>query len=204
MDAPCAVHDSAPAVARCNACDRPMCADCYEVTVDGKPTCNDCVPLVTGPISPVVPVVAAALALMVIARIAYAARAGGAITIVAASAAAVLAILSAWRIPVAANKKRAARVVAKRPPAPPTVVTGHPFRGALRRSARRLAPPVSGVTAVLIVAAALTVTGLVVPASLHLSWWVELELVVAAWWLVWTTILTVLLYRGWRVAEDRS
>ena len=41
-----------------------------------------------------------------------------------------------------------------------------------------------------------------VPTVLTLPRWIEWELVMGGWWLVWTGIFSVLLFRGWRVADD--
>jgi hypothetical protein len=42
----------------------------------------------------------------------------------------------------------------------------------------------------------------VVPTVLTLPRWIEWQIVVAGWWLVWAGIFSALLYRGWRVASD--
>jgi len=43
-----------------------------------------------------------------------------------------------------------------------------------------------------------------VPLSLHLSRWVELEAVVAGWWLVWAVVLTVVARRGAEIVDDHA
>jgi hypothetical protein len=92
----------------------------------------------------------------------------------------------------------------ERPPRPPAAGAHHPYRGAVRRAARRLSPPVSAPAAVAVVGGALVVLAAAVPGALRLPRWIELEVVLAGWWLVWTVALSALLYRGFRVAGDRS
>jgi hypothetical protein len=43
---------------------------------------------------------------------------------------------------------------------------------------------------------------LTVPRSLHLQRWLEAEWVVLVWWILWVTLLTFLLYRGWHISDD--
>lgn len=54
----------------------------------------------------------------------------------------------------------------------------------------------------LALAACMLVAGLVVPQALHLPRWVEIELVLAAWWLTWCAVLFWILYRGSEVEDD--
>jgi hypothetical protein len=200
----CDEHPDLKSAAICASCDRGLCADCWAANVDGAPTCAACVPLLTRAVPPVVPVAGAAVALVVIARVAWIFRDGGAWIWVGAGIAAGLAVASARRLTARANEKRAARAVEERPPSPPAGGSHHPYRGAMRRAARRLAPPVSAPAAVAIVGGALVVIAAALPGAMRLPRWIELEAVLAAWWLVWTVTFAVLLYRGWRVAGDRS
>lgn len=48
----------------------------------------------------------------------------------------------------------------------------------------------------------LVVAGAALPSLLSLPRWVESELVLGAWWTVWTTALAVALYKGWRLGDD--
>jgi hypothetical protein len=45
-------------------------------------------------------------------------------------------------------------------------------------------------------------TGSLVPVTLHLPRWVETEIVLASWWAIAVVALTVVLYRGARLADD--
>lgn len=46
--------------------------------------------------------------------------------------------------------------------------------------------------------------GLLIPAVVRLPLWLDFEIVLAAWWLVWLAVLTRLLYTGQRVAADHQ
>lgn len=199
----CAEHPDVAAIAHCDSCDRAMCGECWGQTIDGEPVCDACVPLLTRPIPVVVPVVAAAVLILVALRIGWLLKAGGTWTWVGLGFVVPVVGVAAWRLTVRANARRAERSVAQRSSGPARV-QGHPYRGAMARIRRRLAPPVSGAMAVFVVGCALVATAASVPALLHLPRWIEIELVLAAWWLVWTVALSLLLHRGWRVAGDRS
>lgn len=72
-----------------------------------------------------------------------------------------------------------------------------------RRLARRLAlPAVSGKASVAVLVVCFALTAVLIPTALKLPRWVEFELVLAAWWLVWAGSLSLLLYRGARLADD--
>ncbi len=78
---------------------------------------------------------------------------------------------------------------------------GSPYRGAAppvwtpRTSARRTA---------LAMTACLVFTGAAVPIALHLPRWVEMEVVLAGWWLVWAVVLTVVARRGAELVDDHA
>jgi hypothetical protein len=65
-------------------------------------------------------------------------------------------------------------------------------------------PVVSGKVTALLLVACLAVTAVLIPFALRLPRWIELESVLAAWWVVWAAVLGMLLYRGWRVSDDAS
>jgi hypothetical protein len=78
----------------------------------------------------------------------------------------------------------------------------HPYRSALRRAARIVAAPVSGAKMAALVVLAMVTIGLALPGLLKLPRLVEVEVVAAAFWLLWGCVGSVLLYRGFRVAND--
>jgi hypothetical protein len=76
-----------------------------------------------------------------------------------------------------------------------------PYRARIARVAVRAAP-LSGRTTALVLFAAFAVSAVALPLGLHLPRWLELELVLLAWWLAVATLLVTLLYKGWRLAHD--
>jgi hypothetical protein len=86
---------------------------------------------------------------------------------------------------------------------PPASVRAAVYRGAQ--------PPVSPVAPIVKasaqrltigILAALAVTAATVPFALHLPRWVEAEIVVGAWWTIWSVVLGVVAYHGTTVADD--
>ena len=73
-----------------------------------------------------------------------------------------------------------------------------------RLAARLRLPQVSGKWTVFWLLFCLTVTGLLIPLVLKKPLWIELEFVVAAWWLLWAIVLTKLLYQGEQIADDHQ
>ncbi len=50
----------------------------------------------------------------------------------------------------------------------------------------------------------LLIAAIMVPFTLRLPIWIEFEIVLAFWWLIWFVILSTLLYQGWRVSHDHA
>jgi hypothetical protein len=63
-------------------------------------------------------------------------------------------------------------------------------------------PIVSRKPLVLAIAVCLLLSGVIIPVGAHLPKWIEAEIVIAAWWLIWILTLTALLYQGHRVDDD--
>lgn len=73
------------------------------------------------------------------------------------------------------------------------------------RLAQRLRlPEVSGKWTVFWLLFCLVLSGLLIPLILKKPLWVELEAVVAVWWLLWGIVLTKLLYMGEQIADDHQ
>jgi hypothetical protein len=73
------------------------------------------------------------------------------------------------------------------------------------RFARRLRlPEVSGKWTVFWLLVCLIITALLIPLVLKKPLWVELEIVVVVWWLLWGVVLTKLLYKGEQIADDHQ
>jgi hypothetical protein len=70
-----------------------------------------------------------------------------------------------------------------------------------RRRRLRL-PVVSGKWTVVWLLCCFLFTGALIPLVMRLPKWVEFELVIAIWWVLWAIILTKLLYRGEQVIDD--
>jgi hypothetical protein len=47
-------------------------------------------------------------------------------------------------------------------------------------------------------------TGILIPAVLKLPVWIDFEIVLAAWWVIWLAVLTAMLYHGQRVTDDHQ
>lgn len=80
----------------------------------------------------------------------------------------------------------------------------HPFRARLARAAAVPIATVSARTMTLVVGLAFVASGTLLPMTLKLPHWIELELVLAVWWGTLTGLLAVLLFRGTRVHEDHA
>ena len=61
---------------------------------------------------------------------------------------------------------------------------------------------VSGTITALWLVACLVLTAVLIPAVLRLPRWVEFEIVLGVWWVVWFVALTWFLFRGLRVTDD--
>jgi hypothetical protein len=61
---------------------------------------------------------------------------------------------------------------------------------------------VSGKWSVAFLVLCFAVSGVLLPVAAHLPRWVEFEMVLGAWWLVWACAIGWLLYRGCDVADD--
>ncbi len=78
------------------------------------------------------------------------------------------------------------------------------------RSARTLAesarlPIVSGKVSAGILVACLVLTAvLIIPLARRFPPWIDFEIVLAGWWLVWVVALAILLYRGSRISDDHA
>lgn len=69
-------------------------------------------------------------------------------------------------------------------------------------SERLRLPNVSGKWTVFWLLVCFAITATLIPLVLKRSLWVEFEFVVLAWWLIWTLILTKLLYTGQQINDD--
>lgn len=63
---------------------------------------------------------------------------------------------------------------------------------------------VSGKVAAAWLVVCLLLTAVLIPMALRLPRWIEFEIVLVVWWVVWLSVLTGFLYRGLRVADDHT
>lgn len=196
------MHADENARASCWSCARGMCLECWRHQVGEQAWCEPCVDLLKRPTPVIVYVLASLLATAVVGLLLRKLPFDWQILLGAWGVAAATAIIAAVRLYRRAEAGRASYEVTLRPEELTQGRLATPYRGRLRRLGRTLAPPVSGSMAALIGIMLFTLIAAVVPAALKLPRWLEWELVISAWWLIWATAFTVLLYRGWRVASD--
>jgi hypothetical protein len=114
-----------------------------------------------------------------------------------------LAIFIARREAPASDREISARKPDEVPPPPNQAPRrAHPYRAALRKASTAVASPVSGMKTAALLALSMALVALALPQTLHLPRVAELELVVLGWWLLWGIAGTLLLYRGFKVADD--
>lgn len=75
-----------------------------------------------------------------------------------------------------------------------------PRRPKLRQRARL--PLLSGKATALVVVLLFGLTAILIPVAVRLPVWIDAEIVVTAWWLIWIGVLTYLLSHGHRVSHD--
>jgi hypothetical protein len=63
---------------------------------------------------------------------------------------------------------------------------------------------VSGRVAAAWLVISLVLTAILIPMTVRLPRWVDFEIVLGVWWVVWFGVLTAFLYRGLRVADDHA
>jgi hypothetical protein len=84
----------------------------------------------------------------------------------------------------------------------PSVQQAPTRRKLLARSVRL--PRLSGKASAGWLVVCFVLTGLLIPAVVRLPLWIDFEIVLAGWWLVWLAVLSHLLYWGQRVADDHQ
>lgn len=205
-DETCANHPHVPAAATCASCGRRLCQACWCRNVDDRPWCELCIHHVTSAGNNLS--VAVTLVLL------------------SGSFAAV-----GWRwerahshhhylfwLCFAATSCVGAVLFATLPQGPParrvelrtdgevrplTAAAGaRRYRSFAFRASRTVASPVSGRWTAVVLLACMTGVGVALPELLRLPRWVEVESVIAGWWVIWTIALSALLYRGWRLSDD--
>ncbi len=63
-------------------------------------------------------------------------------------------------------------------------------------------PLVSGKASAALLVVSIALTAALIPMAVRLPLWIDFELVLGAWWLIWTAVLARLLYTGRRISDD--
>lgn len=63
-------------------------------------------------------------------------------------------------------------------------------------------PKVSGKWSALLIGVCFLVSAVLLPTAAHLPHWVELELALGIWWIVWFVLLSWMLFQGHEVEDD--
>ncbi len=202
----CRDHPQVAALARCATCDRLLCDECYRFRLDERPACARC---------------AYESATRTQRRVSFASAFvcitwGGALWATRRwdlwdEHAVELTLFGVASLFVAGIIVRTARG-AHQPTlenrdrdehAPPELDhRGNVFRANARRVLLAASPKVSGRATAMVLIASLAAAATLLPASMKLPRWVEVEAVLAAWWVIVTATLVVLLYRGFRLRDD--
>lgn len=202
---PCRDHPQRPSRARCGVCARPLCNECDRFRLNGAAACARCAyEASTRParrVSLAVAFVSLALGGELFAARRYDLWPDAAVTMVLG---AVAVAVVAWFI--AASGRGDGPTVEHRDPddeaeAPPAAGASV-YRASARRVMLAAAPRVSGSATLLVMLACFTGAAVLLPASLRMPRWIEVELVLALWWVTVAATLTVLLYRGFRLRDD--
>ncbi len=204
---PCGDHPMRASVARCGACGRPLCDDCYRFRMRERPACARCAYESSTRPARRVSLAAAFLGLSVGGAV-YASRRyhlwdAHAVELVVGGVAALVAAVA-----IAASGRSQGPTVENREPDETTVeelpppLGASPYRASVRRVVMAASPRVSASATGLVVLLSFAASAVLLPASLHLPRWLEAELVLGAWWSTVATVLSVLLYRGFRLRND--
>jgi hypothetical protein len=206
----CDTHPEATALAPCSRCGRPFCDPCLTAMVEGLCACEGCADTERGRAGRPWGFAAVVLVVCATASFAFARaeiRATGEPSWALYGLAFLIAIAFAGFI--VSRKRGGLRVVPRQPgegglngPGEEARGAGGPYRQAFFRAGPRRLPPVSGRLTAFALVLSFAFCALAAPFALHLPRWVEVEIVFAAGWLVWTGVLAALLYRGGRVADD--
>lgn len=199
-----------PAATRCKSCSRRLCKQCWQRTVDAEPWCELCIADLETAARAGWPL---AITLLGIGGVAIAfgwrweTRYGREATVAFWVSFAIIIAIIAGVLAFRKDQRSHGRTIAARLPDDEPAFdadarVGHPYRRRLVRAAKLLAPPVSGRSTTLIVALCLALPALALPAALGLPRWLEAEIVLASWWLVWASALSLLLFRGFRLSHD--
>ena len=187
----CGDHPTVDAIARCRSCRRLLCNDCYRFRSGDDPLCARCVYETETRPQRRISLASAFVSLaygggFVLAR-RYDLWTDHAIELVLA---ALVALGVAIFIGLSGRAKNAPTVERREPDeaVDEAALTqrGSPYRAGVRRVVHAVSPRLSGRLTVLVVGLSLASCAVILPASLKLPHWVELEVVLSAWWVLLT------------------
>jgi hypothetical protein len=203
----CANHPAVASITRCASCGRPLCGECWLRNVDGAPWCEQCLHHLTSRGGNVALAVAVFLASAGIAALfwrwqrSHPHADGWLLWACFVAIACVGSVYVGTRRPDTPNRVVELRPLDATTVAPPAT-PGYPYRSRLRAASRLVASPASGLWTASLLLSCMIVVAVALPGLLSLPRWLETEAVIAAWWAIWTGVLTTLLYRGWRLSDD--
>ena len=205
----CAAHADRAAVALCSGCRAALCGTCFRFTLDGAPSCGRCAYEASSRrgrrLSLAMVFFGLGAGLGTWATLRFALWEAPIAGIVAALLVLGVTAYLRW---TGLQEDRPALVLREveddhvESPAFDDATGPAPYRTPMRRVARAIAPRVSARTTGLVLLGAFGISALLVPSALHLSRWLEAELVLVAWWAIVGSTLTTLLFRGYRLADD--
>jgi multisubunit Na+/H+ antiporter MnhG subunit len=202
----CPDHRGVASSARCAACGRGMCEECFRFRIDGRAACARCAyetstrPQRRVSLAVAFVVVAWAMAVWIVRR--FELWHESPLSVIGA---AVVPPIVAWYIAKSAKESRVPRVENRdvdEPVVEEVVEGGSPYRARIRRVVLAASPKLSGKATAIVVASSFAIAAAILPASMKVARWIEMELVLFVWWSIVAATLTVLLYRGFRIRDD--
>ena len=208
LDDHCANHPTRDAITSCASCGRTLCDECWLRTVDGKPWCELCIHHLKSSGRGLA--VAVLFVLLSISTGTFLWRRAGShrnehspyfwISYFAVTVAGAIYMGRRKPRPHPFLVKTRERQSSPRGGYKPRV--RKTLRTTVTHSLALVASPLSGLWTSTLLVACMTVVALAVPRLLQLPRWIEAEWVVLTWWAIWAALLTLLLYRGWRISDD--
>ena len=211
VPARCDGHAERESARRCVRCGANMCSECDRFRADGSPCCARCAYAIdrsqSGRGSLAVGFAGLSLGVLAWMRTRYLHDEGDASWVVVAGALACVIAVAVWYSGRRGRTSHEVVLSARDPDEPPEPQRADPssaarYRPGMRRLVSVATPRISGRSTALVVGLALLLSAAALPAALHLPRWVEIEGVLAAWWLVFFATSTWLLYRGFRLRDD--
>ena len=203
----CSAHQALAANARCGACNRGLCNDCFRFRLGGRAACAPCAFEASTRPARRLSLGASFLCFATVGGFWLDRRQDLLVqdrTWLFFGAMLVLIVAVA----VACSGRGATAEVERREPEEDQIGdldlagSNQPYRAHVRRAILAASPKVSGSAAALVVLASFAVSAVLLPAAVHLPRWIEAELVLALWWAIVAGTLASLLHTGFRLRDD--